>query len=641
MTVLFESVLRVTLSGSVVIAAVLALRLLLKRVPKKYICLLWLLAVLRLLLPFEIESGLSLQPRLEEPQLNLQVQLPADNAFVAAPTEAVEADTVPTQVQTPAIPDENGEYPQNSSYLYKTGDGVITGHLTFGDVASWLWLAVAAGMLLYTALAWLRLRSRVRDAVILREGVWVSRRTESPFVMGFFRPRIYLTPDLSEKEMEYVLAHERCHIRRGDHWWKLLGFVTLAIHWFNPLVWLWYILLCRDLEMACDEAVVKHMEVGERKAYSAALLSCSAKGYTIAACPVAFGEVSVKSRIQNVLNYRKPKFWVILVAVVAIVGVAVCFLTVPPEQKLEGEPLNVEGGSRWGITASCAAPSATGIEFRFVQNDDSIPGELFYGQEYTLEKWDCNDWVAVSPIIDNWAFTAEAILLPKNTTTVVDIDWEWLYGEVSDGYYRLSKTVWLNTEKEAFHVYFGIGEDYESWSGTESSEEEDEKINEEEILAAVSGRSFTIIRNITPDALSSAAYYHEINYTTENGSDATMEGTGKLGEAEIEKLLKLLKTIPEDGFVVTELDSSLTYDTIRLGFPVKDGFSVSLLDAAHGVLVVIRYYNDGSDDVLKICMTDDLDAGEREYLDAVWIWTVEDDALITNMKELMAQYPVS
>lgn len=461
MTALFETVLRATLSGSVVIVAVLALRLLLKRVPKKYICLLWLLAALRMLMPFEIESVFSLQPALGT------VTIPGSEYAQSVTTDFNSG--VGEALQPSVTVPDGGKTEQNVTVDLKENAHVyerevplrVTILENYDRIIAWSWLAVAAAMLGYIVVSYLRLRSRVRDAVILREGVWVSRRTESPFVMGFFRPRIYLTPDLSEKEMEYVLAHERCHIRRGDHWWKLLGFVTLAVHWFNPLVWLAYVLLCRDLEMACDEAVVKHMEVGERKAYSAALLSCSAKGRTITACPVAFGETSVKSRIQNVLNYRKPKFWVILVAVIAIVVVAVCFLTVPPEQEIEGEPLNVEGGSRWGITASCAAPSATGIEFRFVQNDDSIPGELFYGQEYTLEKWDGDAWVAVSPIIDNWAFTAEAILLPKNTTTVVDIDWEWLYGEVSDGYYRLSKTLWLDQESYTFHVYFSLGEDYE------------------------------------------------------------------------------------------------------------------------------------------------------------------------------------
>ena len=777
MTELFRNILEASLHGGIVIAVVLLARLALKKVPKKYICLLWLLAALRLLLPFEIESGLSLQPELGTVAVpGSEYAQQVTTGFDSGVGEALQPSvTVPDAGKTEQnVTVDLGE----NAVVYEREVPLRVRLLENYDlIAAWVWLTVAAGMLGYSVLSYLRLRRRVRDAVILSEGVWVSGRIDSPFVMGFFRPRIYLNPGLGEGEREYVLAHERCHIRRLDHWWKWLGFVTLAIHWFNPLVWLGYVLLCRDLEMACDEAVVRDMAVGERKAYSAALLVCSAKGRTIAACPVAFGEVSVKRRIINVLNYRKPKFWLILAAVVAVAVIALCFLTSPVKEPgmnelpewvnnidtasvdrivAFGEPMdgddwyyefnekemtrmlrslktvsgtvdtesstifdyrvqlyiimedgtvlhmtnkdnrnlrvgwvdytvdedwlrswpqsgeevppgfhmscgkmatvaqlteqeqalldrvttavnnyrkqqetsyhmavsyeNVDlddevywyvngdyaivgsdwcslkkdgakfywssaNGGRWqteqyawdpyiptvdpiypdivskisgstdangntvividsqwgergkglaawrqytytldvqGVLIACVCRSewydengdiaekwpqlswqiydtsqqeiqneidricaevdilalsadnwqvkvrtsnisATGMKWYFTPTHDYIEGDLSYGQAYTLDRWDeaAQEWVAVEPIIDNATFTAEAIPLPTNTTTAVDINWEWLYGSLPNGIYCISKDVWLDSESYTFQVHFSVEESNE------------------------------------------------------------------------------------------------------------------------------------------------------------------------------------
>ena len=182
-------------------------------------------------------------------------------------------------------------------------------------LAGWVWLLGLAAMLAYALVSYLRLRRRVRVSIPLWENIYVCDEVPSPFILGIVRPRIYLPSVLDEAQRGSVLSHERAHLARRDHWWKPLGFALLAVYWFNPLLWLAYTLLCRDIELACDERVVQFMELEERKAYSAALLNCSTNRAHFAACPVAFGEVSVKERIKSVLSYKKPGFWISLVAV--------------------------------------------------------------------------------------------------------------------------------------------------------------------------------------------------------------------------------------------------------------------------------------------------------------------------------------
>ena len=206
-------------------------------------------------------------------------------------------------------------------------------------VASWIWLAGAAVMTLYTAVSYIRLRLKVRTAVRLRGNIFRGWGISSPFVLGLVRPRIYLPFEMDEADMAHVIAHEQTHIRRRDHWWKPLGFLLLTVHWFNPLMWAAYILLCRDIELACDERVIKELGRDQRADYSQALLACSIDRKLIAACPLAFGEVGVKERVKNVLTYKKPAFWIIVVAVILCVVVAVCFLTNPDTPAMDVLPL--------------------------------------------------------------------------------------------------------------------------------------------------------------------------------------------------------------------------------------------------------------------------------------------------------------
>ena len=245
-----------SIHGSIVILAVILLRLLLRKTPKKYICLLWLLAGIRLLMPIEIRSDLSLQPEFTLPGWNIPALLP------------------------------------------------------------WVWGIVAICFGIYSLVSYMKLRSKVQEAVRIRGG-WECDKIDTAFILGFIKPQIYIPMGMNRQARKHILEHERTHLDKGDHWIKMIGFLALALHWFNPLVWIAYIMLCKDIEMACDERVVQFMELDERKSYSAALLSCSSKQMHFSANPVAFGEVSVKQRILSVLNYKKPSFWFSLLGVVA------------------------------------------------------------------------------------------------------------------------------------------------------------------------------------------------------------------------------------------------------------------------------------------------------------------------------------
>lgn len=308
---LFSRILEISLSGGIIAAVVLALRLMLRRAPRRTVCLLWLIAVLRLLVPFEIQSDWSLQP-----------ELPAGAFTPPVQEEYFDSGTVDAPVP-PEFLEDAVEYPlQQDPVPEKSTEPV--------DILPWVWAVGVVLLGIHGVVSYLRLKRRVRDSVILEEGVWICPGLNTAFVLGFFRPGIYL-PILPEEERELVLLHERQHIRRLDHWWNLLAYAAVAVHWFNPLAWVTYILLCRDMELACDQETVKGMDNAARRAYSAALLNCAVRRSGIAVCPVAFGEISVKERIKMVLNYKKPGFWVTVIALIAAIAVGVCLLTSPKE----------------------------------------------------------------------------------------------------------------------------------------------------------------------------------------------------------------------------------------------------------------------------------------------------------------------
>ena len=277
----FYGLARQSLTAGWMILALLLLRPLLKKAPRAFSCLLWGLAAVRLVFPFSLESRVSLVPQ----QIAAPVRVtPIDPTYFAGPT---------IQTGAPAAAQ------------------VVSRGISWREVVPWVWLIGVAVMGIYALVSYLRLARRVRASVRIKDRLYICDNVSSPFILGLFRPKIYLPSDLVQPATDYVLAHERAHLRRGDHLWKPLGYALLTVYWFNPLCWLAYILFCRDMEQACDEAVIKNMTQKDKKAYSAALLQCSMPRSAIAACPVAFGEVSVKQRIRGVLNYRRPTLWMV------------------------------------------------------------------------------------------------------------------------------------------------------------------------------------------------------------------------------------------------------------------------------------------------------------------------------------------
>ena len=325
MDAVFLKILNMSLTANWIVLAVLLLRLLLKRAPKWVSCLLWGVVGLRLIFPFSIESLFSLIPSAEP--------LPSDLPMTQTP--AIDSGfEVIDRVVNPIIYDSFAPTPTVSVNPMQI---VIT-------VAAIVWLCGLVGMIAYGVISYLRLRLRVRASIRQDGNVYLCDDIDSPFILGVIRPRIYLPSGMTQEQMGYVIGHERAHLRRLDHIWKPLGFALLCLHWFNPLLWVAYILLCRDIEKACDEKVIRDMDDESKKGYSETLVVCSVHRRTVMACPLAFGEVGVKDRIKSVLNYKKPAFWIILVAVVALVVTGVCFLT-DPINKEPQEPEYINSGT--------------------------------------------------------------------------------------------------------------------------------------------------------------------------------------------------------------------------------------------------------------------------------------------------------
>jgi len=312
MSELFLKIINMSISASWLILAVLILRLVLKKAPKWVNVLLWGIVAIRLICPFSFESTLSLIPSAETIPLNIGMDTtPTINSGISAINNAV--NPIISQSNTPMA-----------------GASVNLLQITIG-IYEYIWIFGMIALALYTAISYWRLRRKVDTAVRYKDNIFQSENVSFPFVLGIIKPRIYLPFKMNGQYLEYVVAHEQAHICRKDHWWKPLGFLLLMIHWFNPLMWLAYVLLCRDIELACDEKVIKELGNEQRGDYTQALVACSVNRRMIAACPLAFGEVSVKERVKSVMNYKKPAFWVIIISVIVCVGVAVCFLTNPKQ----------------------------------------------------------------------------------------------------------------------------------------------------------------------------------------------------------------------------------------------------------------------------------------------------------------------
>ena len=311
---IFLKLVNLSISASWLILAVLVLRVVLKKAPKWVMPLLWGVVALRLVCLFSIESALSLIPSAETIPSEIVTETREPVLYEQATLDIVTNPTLPSAAEVPV-----GVSRQQAQVDF--------------NIYSVLWLAGMAALLVHALVSAGKLKRKLATAILLRDNIYESEFVDSPFVFGVVKPNIYLPMHMDEGTAAYVIAHECAHLARRDHWWKVLGYLVLALHWFNPLVWVAYILFCRDIELACDEKVVKGLDGAARADYSQALLSCAAPKRAVAACPLAFGEGNIKTRVKSALHYKKPAFWVAAAAVLAVVIVAVCFLTNPRSER--------------------------------------------------------------------------------------------------------------------------------------------------------------------------------------------------------------------------------------------------------------------------------------------------------------------
>ena len=350
MAAVFLKLLNLSISASWLVLAVLVLRLGSKRSPKWMNVLLWGIVALRLVLPFSIESALSLIPSAETVR-------PAAVQFAPAPTITSGVSVI-----------DNAVNPSLSEYFAAVPGMSVNPLYVWTEIAGWVWLIGLGAMLLYMLVSYLRLRRRLSVSLPVRESIYLCDAISSPFILGIVKPRIYLPSGLDEVQRQNVLAHEQAHLARYDHWWKPLGFALLAVYWFNPLLWLAYALLCRDIELACDERVIRTMDESAVKTYSTVLLACSMPHKAVISCPLAFGEVGVKERVRNALHYKKPAFWVVAASVAVCVVVAVCFLTNPEHETMKwAKNLRVDDVVRVELTVM---PQVTDKQYKDFNADE-------------------------------------------------------------------------------------------------------------------------------------------------------------------------------------------------------------------------------------------------------------------------------
>lgn len=325
MEAVFIKLINMSITASWLVLAVVLVRLVFNRTPKSIICVLWALVAVRLIFPVSIESALSLVPNVntisediissETNKMNTEV-----NENLANSTNTIILDKAQNGEMLNGVQRDNiGENTLDEVNIVETIVLVI----------SKLWIIGIIVMILYAVISYGRLAMKIRESIVYKDNIYVCDRVSSPFILGVIHPRIILPSNMKENDMIYVIAHEQAHIKRLDYLWKPLGFTLLTIYWFNPVIWIAYVLLCRDIEMACDEKVIKEMDIIDKKQYTVTLLEYSISGKMVTACPLAFGEGSIKNRIKHVLSYKKPAFWVIIMAAIICISVAVTFLTNP------------------------------------------------------------------------------------------------------------------------------------------------------------------------------------------------------------------------------------------------------------------------------------------------------------------------
>lgn len=375
MTSIFLKILNMSITASWIVLAIVVLRILLKKAPKWIFGALWSIVALRLVFPFSVESVFSLIPSKETlPQDIITQRRFQINSGIDFLNRAVNENILDSYYEGVTVPTDNGKN--------------ILG------VLSIIWIIGIITMLIYAFISYIKIKKVVNEAVKNDSNIWICDRINTPFILGLFSPKIYIPSTLNEEDTKYVISHETAHIKRLDFIWKPLGFLLLSFYWFNPILWVAYILLCRDIELACDEKVIKDLGNEVKKQYSDALINCSVPRKFITACPLAFGEVGVKSRIKSVLNYKKPALWIIITAIISCIIAAVCFLTNPVDNNIKNiEGLNLEGLSSETVSL-------------WRKSEDSF-GKLFSFNETLIEAL-LNIEISETPVSQNRDFDRDA-----------------------------------------------------------------------------------------------------------------------------------------------------------------------------------------------------------------------------------------
>lgn len=440
---LFVSVLNMSISAAWVLLAVLILRLIFKKAPKRITVLLWCIVGLRLIMPFSVESIFSLIPSNETVSKAWDSPRPNLNSGITVIDNGV------------------------NNYLeghYFEGVTRPAGHFTdITTIAAAAWLIGTAALLIYTAVSFFRLKKGLRTAVLLRDNIFQSEKISSPFVFGIIKPKIYLPFGITERNAESVILHEQAHISRRDYLWKPLGFLLLSVHWFNPFMWLAYILFCRDIEFACDERAIGLLNTDKRADYSEALLNCSAGRHMLFAYPPAFGEVGVKSRVKSVLNYKKPAFWLATAAVIAGIAASVCLLTSPKTGSSRSDSLVVrdciveDGCEGIGYKLVSSTYEKNNISIR-VKWTNKRKEDLYFGEEFKLFKTD-GDTACTQKKAAGFDAAANIISPGGSKTEIYNLSDHY---DIEPGVqYRLEKTFYLknaNDKKYKAYIVFKAGE---------------------------------------------------------------------------------------------------------------------------------------------------------------------------------------
>lgn len=318
MDVIFLKLLNMSITAGWLILAVLCIRLIFRKIPKWISCLLWGIVAIRLLCPFSIESQFSVMPSTETIKTSTVVEGEVQNYIPSIDSHLTIVENTINPILT-------------ETFAYDESESVAPLQVVT-HAAGFAWVCGMILLIIFAIVSTIRLHQLVSEAVCVKDNIYICDAVKSPFILRIVRPRVYLSSSLSEKETNYVIAHESAHLKRKDHLWKALGYLLLCIYWFNPLCWVAYAMLCKDIELACDEKVVKDMTLHEKKEYSKVLLSCVRQRRLIMVCPLAFGEVGVKERVKSVLHYKKPALWIIIAAAAVIVIMAICFLTNPTKE---------------------------------------------------------------------------------------------------------------------------------------------------------------------------------------------------------------------------------------------------------------------------------------------------------------------